>query len=261
MTVRGLPRPAGYRPRFHDHRPGDRGLTGVPTETTWAGRLFFGPWWLVYGGAIGPTDRHRHHAIQLVAAPDTRVVDAAGDHPSPAVVAPDHPHAIAGGGMGVVVFIDPDATGAPHLVSGRPPPDSLIEPALPVTMDDAERLVRSLTQPGGSPSADRHPAVARLLALLPDDPEAPLPALADAVGLSASRVTHLFRDEVGIPLRAYRRWVRLLLAADALRDGASLTDAAHNAGFADVAHLHRTFRDQFGLRPGALLRAVEWVTP
>jgi AraC-like DNA-binding protein len=73
-------------------------------------------------------------------------------------------------------------------------------------------------------------------------------------------VTHLFRDQVGISLRAYRSWVRFLLAAEALRDGASLTDAAHRAGFADVAHLHRTFRHHFGLQPGPLLRAVEWVT-
>lgn len=58
--------------------------------------------------------------------------------------------------------------------------------------------------------------------------------LAAAVGLSPSRVTHLLRDQVGIPLRTYRRWVRFLIAAEALR-GASLTDAAHRAGFADVA--------------------------
>jgi AraC-like DNA-binding protein len=84
--------------------------------------------------------------------------------------------------------------------------------------------------------------------------------LAAAVGLSPSRVTHLFRDQVGIPLRTYRRWVRFLIAAEAPRDAASLTDAAHRAGFADVAHLHRTFRHHFGLQPGPLLRAVEWVT-
>jgi AraC-like DNA-binding protein len=232
----------------------------VTTDATWVGRLFFGPWWMVYAGAVGATEQHRHHAIQVVAAPGTRVVDTAGDHPSPAVVAPDHLHAIAGEGTGVVAFIDPEATAAPGLASGRPLPAGVVEPTLPVTMGDAARLVGSLTEADGSLSADRHPAVDRLLALLADDPDAPLAVLAGAVGLSASRVTHLFRDQVGISLRSYRRWVRLLLAADAVRGGASLTDAAHGAGFADVAHLHRTFRDQFGLRPGPLLRAVEWVT-
>jgi AraC-like DNA-binding protein len=58
--------------------------------------------------------------------------------------------------------------------------------------------------------------------------------LAAAVGFSPSRETHLVRDQVGIPLRTYPRLVRFLIAAEALR-GASLTDAAHRAGFADVA--------------------------
>lgn len=223
----------------------------------WAGRLFFGPWWLVYAGLVGPTDEHRHHAIQLVAAPGTRGLDTTGAHPSPFIVPADHPHALAGTGTGLVVFVDPEATSAANLVSH--PPLGFSGADLPETMADATNVVTALTQLAGRPP-DRHPAIARLLALLPDDPNAPLPILAADVGLSASRVTHLFRDQVGISLRAYRSWVRFLLAAEALRDGASLTDAAHHAGFADVAHLHRTFRHHFGLQPGPLLRAVEWVT-
>jgi AraC-like DNA-binding protein len=230
----------------------------VRPDGGWVGRLFFGPWWLVYAGVVGPTDEHRHHAIQVVAAPGTHVLDTTGHHASPAVVPPDHPHAIAGTGTGVVVFVDPRATSAADLVS-RPTP-RFGDTDLPDTMADAARLVTALTLAADRTPPDRHPAVARLLDLLPDDLDAPLPVLAAAVGLSPGRVTHLFRDQVGIPLRAYRRWVRFLLAAEALRDGASFTDAAHRAGFADVAHLHRTFRHHFGLQPGPLLRAVEWVT-
>jgi AraC-like DNA-binding protein len=233
--------------------PDDR----VPPDGGWVGRLFFGPWWLVYAGLVGPTDEHRHHAIQLVAAPGTRGLDTTGTHPSPFIVPADHPHALAGTGTGLVVFVDPEATSAANLVSH--PPLGFSGADLPETMADATNVVTALTRLAGRPP-DRHPAIARLLALLPDDPNAPLPVLAADVGLSASRVTHLFRDQVGISLRAYRSWVRFLLAAEALRDGASLTDAAHHAGFADVAHLHRTFRHHFGLQPGPLLRAVEWVT-
>jgi AraC-like DNA-binding protein len=233
--------------------PDDR----VTPDGGWVGRLFFGPWWLVYAGLVGPTDEHRHHAIQLVAAPGTRGLDTTGTHPSPFIVPADHPHALAGTGTGLVVFVDPEATSAANLVSHSPLGFSGAD--LPETMADATNVVTALTRLAGRPP-DRHPAIARLLALLPDDPNAPLPVLAADVGLSASRVTHLFRDQVGISLRAYRSWVRFLLAAEALRDGASLTDAAHHAGFADVAHLHRTFRHHFGLQPGPLLRAVEWVT-
>jgi AraC-like DNA-binding protein len=158
----------------------------------------------------------------------------------------------------VVVFVDPEATSAATFVSR--PPFRFSGADLPETMADATRVVTALAQLADRRPPDRHPAIARLLALLPDDPDAPLSVLAADVGLSPGRVTHLFRDQVGISLRAYRRWVRFLLAAEALRDGASLTGAAHHAGFADVAHLHRTFRHHFGLQPGPLLRTVEWVT-
>jgi AraC-like DNA-binding protein len=234
--------------------PDDR----VTPDGGWVGRLFFGPWWLVYAGLVGPTDEHRHHAVQLVAAPGTRGLFTTGAHPSPFIVPADHPHAIAGTGTGVVVFVDPEATSAATFVSR--PPFGFSGADLPETMADATRVVTALAQLADRRPPDRHPAIARLLALLPDDPDAPLSVLAADVGLSPGRVTHLFRDQVGISLRAYRRWVRFLLAAEALRDGASLTGAAHHAGFADVAHLHRTFRHHFGLQPGPLLRTVEWVT-
>ena len=234
--------------------PDDR----VTPDGGWVGRLFFGPWWLVYAGLVGPTDEHRHHAVQLVAAPGTRGLLTTGAHPSPFIVPADHPHAIAGTGTGVVVFVDPEATSAATFVSR--PPFRFSGADLPETMADATRVVTALAQLADRRPPDRHPAIARLLALLPDDPDAPLSVLAADVGLSPGRVTHLFRDQVGISLRAYRRWVRFLLAAEALRDGASLTGAAHHAGFADVAHLHRTFRHHFGLQPGPLLRTVEWVT-
>jgi hypothetical protein len=143
----------------------------VRPDGGWVGRLFFGPWWLVYAGVVGPTDEHRHHAIQVVAAPGTRVLDTTGHHASPAVVPPDHPHAIAGTGTGVVVFVDPRATSAADLVS-RPRPQ-FSDTDLPDTMADAARLVTALTLAADRTPPDRHPAVARLLDLLPDDPGAP----------------------------------------------------------------------------------------
>ena len=234
-------------------------MAGEAEQRGWAGRLFFGPWWLVYSGAVGPTEPHRHHALQVVLARGVRVVDDDGPRSTPAVVAPDRRHALAGEGFGSLVYVDPDAVGAPSALAG-PVPDCLLRRDLPVTMADARHLVGSVTvaQPVDRP--DRHPAVALVLDRLPDNPAAPLGELATSAGLSSHRLTHLFTEQVGIPLRGYRRWVRLLLAAEALRNGATLNDAAHEAGFADAAHLHRTFRDQFGLRPGQLLRAVEWVT-
>jgi len=47
-------------------------------------------------------------------------------------------------------------------------------------------------------------------------------------------------------------WLRLMRAVERFAAGASLTDAAHEAGFADSAHLSRTFRRMFGIAAGSL---------
>ncbi|BDB29208.1 helix-turn-helix domain-containing protein (plasmid) [Cupriavidus sp. P-10] len=75
---------------------------------------------------------------------------------------------------------------------------------------------------------------------------------ADAVGLSSSRFMHWFAEASGLSFRAYVRWLRLQRAVRTLSDGCTLTEAAHLAGFADSAHLTRTFVSTFGVRPAAL---------
>jgi hypothetical protein len=177
--------------------------------------LLFGPWWLVYAGAVGPTDIHRHHAVQVVLAPGTRVIGEAGEWPSPAVVGADRPHAIAGAGTGVVVFVDPDATSVSGIdtaadgtdgtsvsgidtAAGTAALDRLTE-GRPATLADAAALVGALTghEPQRPPA--RHAAVDAALAILADEPDTPLAALATRAHLSPSRVTHLFTEQVGIP--------------------------------------------------------------
>ena len=51
------------------------------------------------------------------------------------------------------------------------------------------------------------------------------------------------------------------LMLEALAQGASLTAAAHDAGFTDSAHLTHTFRDHFGLAPTDLLAATRFQPP
>ena len=99
---------------------------------------------------------------------------------------------------------------------------------------------------------------AALLALQRDslsDQVEPLKGLAAQVGLSPSRLRHLFRQGTGISLRNYLRWQRLLSALHWSAEGLSLTEAAHAAGFSDSAHLSRFFRASFGLKPSEVLRS------
>jgi AraC family transcriptional regulator len=78
--------------------------------------------------------------------------------------------------------------------------------------------------------------------------------LAARVHLSASRFTHLCRQQTGLSVTRYLLWTKLLVAVDAVAHGANTTAAAHTAGFADLAHMSRTFRNTFGVMPSELQR-------
>ena len=111
-----------------------------------------------------------------------------------------------------------------------------------------------------SDAAPLHPALRRALDVSKNRTDGPpeLTALAGFVGLSAGRLGHLFHDQLGLPYPAWRRWTRLRHAIDQVRAGATLTQAAHAAGFADSAHLTRTCRAMFGITPTEALRAAGW---
>lgn len=79
--------------------------------------------------------------------------------------------------------------------------------------------------------------------------ERPIARIASLVELSPSRLRHLFQTQVGVSLKRYRVWQRLMAALRASAMGVSLTEAAHTAGFADSAHLSRVYRATFGLKP------------
>jgi AraC-like DNA-binding protein len=84
------------------------------------------------------------------------------------------------------------------------------------------------------------------------DADLTLDDVADVACLSPSRFRHLFVEETGMALRPYILWRRFLRVWDLLAGGASLSSAAHAAGFADAAHLTRTSRRMFGFPPSAL---------
>jgi AraC-like DNA-binding protein len=101
------------------------------------------------------------------------------------------------------------------------------------------------------------PRIAKVLSILkaamPDAPSAQ--ELGEQVELSEGRLIHLFSEQVGVPLRRYVLWLRIRHIVFCLAVGKNLTDAAHEAGFADSAHLTRVFRSMFGLAPSQILRS------
>jgi AraC-like DNA-binding protein len=78
--------------------------------------------------------------------------------------------------------------------------------------------------------------------------------LAQHLGLSYHRTSHLFTDSVGIAMRTYQLWQKLYRAASALLAGTSLTEAAHVAGFVDSAHYSSAFQRAYGRPPSHVYR-------
>lgn len=78
------------------------------------------------------------------------------------------------------------------------------------------------------------------------------PYFAARAGLSTSRFLHVFRAHAQVAFRRYRLWARMRAAVTAISDGADLTRAALDAGFATPSHFSAAFRAMFGVAPSSL---------
>jgi AraC-like DNA-binding protein len=222
---------------------------------------------IVWGPGFTST-AHGHHCVQLLMAIRGSLL-VRGDPAKPwtrcgaALVRPDAVHEVDARGRTVLIgFIDAEselgAALSAHIdgaIASVPAPQvARWRGALGPTPNEArvERWVsRYLLQRKGAVSIN--PRVRRVLTHLrehvSDADDVSLKALARVASLSQSRLMHLFTESVGVPLRPCILWLRLLRAARELAEGASVTTAAHSAGFADAAHLSRTFRRMFGMTP------------
>jgi AraC-like DNA-binding protein len=229
---------------------------------------------LAVAGPGDATATHRHHNMHLVLAREGSVrarVGGEARESAGVLTGPDVPHAIDAIGRDVVLlFADAESVPGASLRASLPGPvayideatrDALLGPlpphptsaALDAWMDGA---VARLT--GARWQRPRvHPAIRRVLSALRDGPwpsDTSLEALSERAGLSPSRFMHVFTESTGIPLRPYLRWLRLQRAAGAIIAGVPLSAAAAAAGFADAAHMSRTFKQMFGISPSALRR-------
>lgn len=233
------------------------------------------PLWPPLLATRGPgsrSDAHAHHAMHVVLAIEGRLRVRLGDRTiehAGVLTAPDVPHAIDADGLEILlVFVDPEST-----VGAALRPD---EDVRAIDEDVRDRLVagadplRLMTTEGDAwsrevaralghdvPAARRpvHPRVRRVLSHLrtrDERDDASLEALAELAGLSPSRLMHAFTESVGIPLRPYLAWLKLQRAASGIVSGLPLAHAAQAAGFADTAHMSRSFRRMLGMPPSAL---------
>ena len=254
-------------------------LPGAPIVDDPRGEL---PPWPPLLATRGPGSRstsHAHHAMHVVACTSGELrFRGAGAarwrRASGVLTAPDVAHEIdARGAEVLIVFLDPESDAGralraalrgpiralsgeerERLVAGARPEDLMRAQGVEWTARAVEAL-DGPRPPRGGAARPPHPGVRKLLRLLramPSGSDTSLEALARAVSLSPGRLMHAFTASVGIPLRPYLGWLRLQRAAAGIVAGLPLAEAAHAAGFADSAHMTRTFRRMFGVVPSAL---------
>lgn len=77
-------------------------------------------------------------------------------------------------------------------------------------------------------------------------------AMAKAARMSRYHFSRAFRDAVGLSPYQYLLEVRVERAADMLRDGAGVSEAAYGVGFNDLGRFARAFRRRFAKAPSEL---------
>jgi AraC-like DNA-binding protein len=240
--------------------------------------VYFNPYGAMYIGGGILNDAHRHYtaSASFSLEGDYRIrADGSGGWQTlrGSLVAPNVEQQMDARDCRIVILqIDPESSAYDKIArwfdSGplQPLPDELTydlarETRLALEKTDFDvfdlwtRLIARLSALGSlRRQIDRR--IAQALAILKQDILSPPSAadLAHSVGLSQGRLIHLFTREVGLPIRRYVLWLRLREVMFSLAEGATMTEAGHAAGFADSAHLSRTFRDMFGLPPSVFLK-------
>ena len=249
------------------------GMAGVGHFFAWDGGC------VLIGRHTAFVPPHAHQAIQIVFGQDRNVLLRGSDQEAwvehrLAIIPSRQPHSLDATACShaCVVFVEPEtregralterylehgiaSVDAPYLADLIPPlfeawqtrPDST------VVSRAVWQIIRALTG-GVEPSVITDPRIERAVAYinvhLSENPT--LDEVARESNLSPSRFRHLFVEQTGMGLRPYMLWRRLLKVWELLMDGASLSAAAHAAGFADSAHLSRTSKRMFGIPPSAI---------
>jgi len=242
---------------------------GAAQVLIWPGRA-------IYVGSLLENEVHAHHAIQIsIALKNTLSLQAPPDLRWRAfrgvATASDQPHRLHCRDPVAQIYLDPESAaglalrqrmGAAVVQSIEVDDTEALAAALrpsPNGRPDAEHLARFIDDLTGTAAPDYStkpidPRVQKTLSTVHALPgrHFSLRALAGQVALSPSRLGALFRHDIGIPVSRYLLWLRLIHAIQALSTDANLTEAAHDAGFSDSAHLSRTFRRMFGMPPSVL---------
>ncbi|TGL48753.1 AraC family transcriptional regulator [Leptospira kemamanensis] len=220
------------------------------------------------------TESHSHYAVSILISMDTPFHLVTKENTSiqteGIIIPPNFFHRLEAGHTEILV-IQLDPKSAEYQTLGRKDPyqilnsstiqlirsiaDPLFTSAL--TCHSARALYDQILEVLGSNKSDvkADPRIDMAIQIIKATLPSPihLAELSKETGISKDRFMHLFKENMGIPLRQYLLWQRLHIAARLLQSGENLTTASHAAGFSDQAHLSRTFKKMFGVKPSLFL--------
>jgi AraC-like DNA-binding protein len=233
----------------------------------------------VFVGTAGVLPAHTHQAIQICLLFEGRIrlcTSNAGPWKDydVAIVPSRHRHGMDGAKVhyGATLFVEPETREGRILTEryvrdgiteiDRAPIDGVLKELRAAAraqrgrravVERARAVIQALTQ-HTEPSVTSDERILRAVKYVNEHLAAPitLEQVARVAHLSPSRFRHLFAEQTGMALRPYILWRRFVSVWEHRMNGASLSTAAHAAGFADSAHLARTSRRMFGIPPSAM---------
>lgn len=238
----------------------------------WRGSIAFADDMAIFRGPVAGNDAHSHWVSQLTIALDgeVRFCTSEGEGSAEAVYFASKTEHRLLSGLICSVYFDPMLRSPLDAFDARAPEgwlalsrDELPAPLAEITAEtDLAALIASgvlRVQPSSRSSDGRLDKVMRAIReSIVDGRGVDRNSLAKLTSLSPSRFSHWFVEQTGVPLRSYKKWLKLRLALDALLDGKRPAEAAMLSGFSDQAHMSRVISESFGLTYMDVMRAWQY---
>ena len=240
---------------------------------------------LFWGANPRPVSEHKHPVIQLVIAPDRPFMSKENDgkwyEKRGLLIAPNQQHECDARNVEILTFaIDPESRLGEWVFESHLSSKPIVEYPLHHFSERFDlmeasdwlkqknwaaiyRRIEGLFDYRGQPFSMRalDVRVRRVLDYIAENIDSGLDTntLKEVVHLSESRLLHLFKEEMGLPIRNYIQWFRLQRALKFVLAGHNLTGAAHLAGFSDQAHMTRVCVKMMGLPPSLIVKNSKFV--
>jgi AraC-like DNA-binding protein len=225
--------------------------------------MTLGVGWALLDARTGDNRPHSHIAHQISLALEFPI-KIEGRHAlqleqGQAVIVPaGTKHCLVPAGVAVrTIYVDPLFRGMRNLVRQATPVRLTSKDAVALgavsSSEDARRWVGTYLRKSSASPIDHRLAAA--LGTL--EPGSSPTALAQAVGLSTTRLREIAVHDFGVPTTKLLQWLQLQRAIDALGQFRNLADAAAAGGFSDQAHFTRRLVEWFGVTPSLGLAQLE----